>query len=333
MAETKRALVTGVTGQDGSYLAELLLKKGYEVWGMIRRHSQPVFDNIAHIQDDLKLISGDLGDSESLTEVVRQSKPDEVYNLAAQSHVHTSWKQPAFTADITGIGVMRLLDAVKNHAPSARFYQASSSEMFGEAPAPQNEATPFHPRSPYAIAKVFAHHTTINYRESYGLFAVSGMLFNHESERRGLEFVTRKVSYNVARIALGLQKTIALGTMDAKRDWGYAPEYVDAMQRMLQLKEPMDFVIGTGENHSVRDFVEAALKAAKLSGGVDKYVKTDPRFVRPAEVTELRADPARARKMLKWAPKTTFAELVGKMVKADLARLKENAGFVPAHVG
>lgn len=330
--ETKRALVTGATGQDGSYLAELLLKKGYEVFGMLRRQSQPALDNIAHIQDRLTLLSGDLGDSESLSEVVRQSRPDEVYNLAAQSHVHTSWKQPTLTADITGIGALRLLDAVKNYAPTARFFQASSSEMFGSTPAPQNESTQFHPRSPYAIAKVFAHHATINYRESYNTFAVSGISFNHESERRGIEFVTRKISYGVARITLRLQKKIALGNLEAKRDWGYAPEYVDAMHRMLQQKEPVDLVLGTGKNHSVQEFAQLALKSAGLKGSLEDYVNVDDRFIRPAEVNELRADPSLARKKIGWSPQVAFEELARKMVAADLKRLDEDPTFVPPQV-
>lgn len=328
----KTALITGITGQDGSHLADLLLEKGYDVWGMVRRTSSPKFENVAHLQDDIQFVSGDLGDSESLGAVVRESEPDEVYNLAAQSHVHTSWKQPTFTADISGLGAMRLLDAVRGNAPGAKFYQASSSEMFGSSPAPQNEETRFRPRSPYAIAKVFAHHTTINYRESYGMFAVSGILFNHEGPRRGPEFVTRKISYGVARIAAVGKGQIHLGNMDASRDWGYAPEYVDAMWRMLQTKKPTDYVIGTGKTHTVREFLEEALKVAGLTSGLKKYVKTDPRFIRPAEVDELHADARKARRELRWKPDTTFRQLVRLMVESDIKRLHEDPKYVPSTV-
>lgn len=328
----KRALITGITGQDGSHLADLLLDKGYEVWGMVRRHSSLKFDNVAHVQDQLHFVSGDLSDSESLVEVIRQSRPEEVYNLAAQSHVHTSWRQPTYTADITGLGCLRLLDAVKNHASQARFYQASSSEMFGSAPAPQNEETRFRPRSPYAIAKVFAHHTTINYRESYGMFAVSGILFNHEGPRRGPEFVTRKISYGAARIAHDGKGKIRLGDLDARRDWGHAPEFVQAMWKMLQRKEPDDFVIGTGETHSVREFLVEALRAAGLKGPVEDYVEIDPKLIRPAEVKELRADAQKARRVLGWRPETDFRKLVRIMVENDQKRLDEDPRYIPATV-
>lgn len=329
---TKTALITGVTGQDGSHLVDLLLEKNYEVWGMVRRHSQPNYGNLSHVQDRVNFISGDLGDSESLAAVIREVKPDEVYNLAAQSHVHTSWRQPMYTADITGLGCLRLLDAMKQSSPEAHFYQASSSEMFGSSPAPQSESTSFRPISPYAISKVFGHHTTVNYRESYGLFAVSGILFNHEGPRRGSEFVTRKISYGVARRAVGLGGKLQLGNLEAKRDWGYAPEYVHAMWQMLQQPEPQDFVIGTGHTHSVKEFLAEALKAAKLEGAIEDHVEVDPRLIRPTEVHQLRADASLAQSSLGWRPRTDFASLVRIMVKADIRRLEDNPEFVPASV-
>jgi GDPmannose 4,6-dehydratase len=315
------ALITGVTGQDGSYLAELLLGKGYRVVGVVRRTSHDSYERIGHLLDRVEIVPADLLDQHSLTTVIRDVEPDEVYNLAAQSFVPTSWTQPVLTGEFTALGVTRLLEAVRLARPSARFYQASSSEMFGKASeVPQTERTPFHPRSPYGVAKVYGHWITVNYRESYGLHAVSGILFNHESPRRGLEFVTRKVSDGVARIKLGLADELRLGNLDARRDWGFAGDYVDAMWRMLQQPEADDFVIGTGETHSVREFVEHAFRHVGLDW--QQYVKVDPRFVRPAEVDLLQSDPRKARDALDWRPKVGFRELVVMMVDADLARLR-----------
>jgi GDPmannose 4,6-dehydratase len=311
------ALVTGVTGQDGSYLAELLLEKGYEVHGLVRRSSTETFERIAHLRDRIHLHQADLLDQSSLVEPLRAIQPAEVYNLAAQSFVPTSWVQPSLTGEFTAIGVTRLLDAIRLVGPGIRFYQASSSEMFGKArEVPQNEATPFHPRSPYAVAKVYGHWITVNYRESYGLFAVSGILFNHESPRRGREFVTRKISEGVARIKLDLADQLVLGNLDAKRDWGYAPEYVDAIWRMLQQPEPNDYVVGTGVHHSVRDCVETAFRHVGLDP--HDFVRADPDLLRPAEVDTLLADPTKAREELGWVAKTSFEELVAIMVEADL---------------
>jgi GDPmannose 4,6-dehydratase len=315
----RRALITGVTGQDGSYLAELLLAKGYEVSGMIRRASTENYDRIAHLVDDITLVQGDLLDQLSLMSVIEETQPAEVYNLGAQSFVPTSWRQPVLTAEFTAIGVTRMLEAIRSVDPSIRFYQASSSEMFGQAvEIPQSERTPFHPRSPYGVAKVFGHFATVNYRESYDLFAVSGILFNHESPRRGLEFVSRKISHGVARIKLGLADELRLGNLDAKRDWGFAGEYVEAMWLMLQRDEPSDYVVATGVEHSVRDFVEAAFERAGLDWNT--HVIVDPELMRPAEVEHLVGDPSRARAELDWEARVSFEELVALMVDADLAR-------------
>jgi GDPmannose 4,6-dehydratase len=315
-----KALITGVTGQDGSYLAELLLDKGYEVVGMVRRTSHHSYERIEHLIDRLRIVAADLLDQHSLTQVIQQVQPDEVYNLAAQSYVPTSWSQPVLTGEFTALGVTRILEAIRLAHPAARFYQASSSEMFGRVQeTPQTERTPFYPRSPYGVAKVYGHWITVNYRESYGLYAVSGILFNHESPRRGIEFVTRKVTDGVARIKLGLATELRLGNLDARRDWGFAGDYVDAMWRMLQQPEPRDYVIGTGISHSVRDLVEAAFSHVGLDW--EKHVRVDPDFIRPAEVDVLTGDASRARAELGWAPTVSFRELVAMMVDADLARL------------
>lgn len=315
----KTALISGVTGQDGSYLAEFLLAKGYHVYGLKRRSSSHTKHNIDHLSDRLKLISGDLLDEGSLVRAIREARPDEIYNLAAQSFVGESWKQPVYTGEVTGLGPMRMLEAIRQVNPDIRFYQASSSEMFGAVPVvPQNEQTPFYPRSPYGVAKLTAHWITVNYRESYGIFAVSGILFNHESPRRGLEFVTRKITDGVARIKTGLAKELRLGNLDAKRDWGFAGDYVEVMWRMLQQKEPNDYVIGTGKTHSVRDFAQAAFAAADLDW--KKYVKVDKEFKRPADVHHLCADATRARQELGWKPKHSFEDLVRMMVEEDLRR-------------
>jgi GDPmannose 4,6-dehydratase len=314
---TRRALITGITGQDGSYLAEVLLEKGYEVHGMVRRSSTETFERIAHLRDRLHLHQADLLDQSSLVNPLREIAPAEVYNLAAQSFVPTSWVQPSLTGEFTAIGVTRMLDAVRMVDPEIRFYQASSSEMFGKAiESPQNETTPFHPRSPYAVAKVYGHWITVNYRESYGMYAVSGILFNHESPRRGREFVTRKISEGVARIKLGLEDALPLGNLDARRDWGYAREYVDAIWRMLQGPEPRDYVIGTGVQHSVGSCVEIAFRHVGLDPA--DFVRVDPKLIRPAEVDTLLADPTKAREELGWSASTSFAELVQLMVDADL---------------
>jgi GDPmannose 4,6-dehydratase len=316
----RRALITGITGQDGSYLAELLLEKGYEVFGMTRRASTENVERIGHLTDRIKLIQGDLLDPHSLVSALRTAEPAEVYNLAAQSFVPTSWNQPVLTAEFTAVGVTRLLEAVRTVDPNIRFYQASSSEMYGKVrEVPQTEQTPFHPRSPYGVAKAYGHYITVNYRESYGLFAVAGILFNHESPRRGLEFVTRKISDGVARIKLGLADELRLGNLDAERDWGFAGDYVDAMWRMLQQDEPDDFVVAMGETHSVHEFAEIAFARAGLDW--QQHVKTDPEFLRPAEVDQLVGDPAKAKTELGWEPRHTFRDLVEMMVDADLGRL------------
>jgi GDPmannose 4,6-dehydratase len=316
---TKTALITGITGQDGSYLAEHLLDKGYRVVGVVRRSSTTPYERIAHLVERIELVSADLLDQTSLTDVVQATAPDEIYNLAAQSFVQTSWNQPVLTGEFTALGVTRMLEALRKAAPKARFYQASSSEQFGKVvETPQRESTPFYPRSPYGVAKVYGHWITVNYRESFDLFAVSGILFNHESPRRGLEFVTRKISDGVARIKLGLQRELRLGNLDARRDWGFAGDYVDAMWRMLQQDTPDDFVIGTGETYSVREFCEMAFGAVGLD--YREFVVQDEKFFRPAEVDLLVADPTRARTELGWTPRVQFRQLVEMMVEADLAR-------------
>jgi GDPmannose 4,6-dehydratase len=316
----KTALLTGVTGQDGSYLAECLLEKGYEVIGVVRRTSHDSYERIGHLLDRLHIVAADLLDQHSLTSVIRDAKPDEVYNLAAQSFVPTSWTQPVLTGEFTALGVTRILEAIRLAHPEARFYQASSSEMFGKAvEAPQRETTPFYPRSPYGVAKVYGHWITVNYRESHGLFAVSGILFNHESPRRGLEFVTRKVSHGVARIAKGKDRELRLGNLDARRDWGFAGDYVEAMWRMLQQDTAEDYVIGTGETHSVRELVDVAFRHVGLDW--KKHVVVDPQFARPAEVDALQADAGKARRQLGWAPTVPFERLVTMMVDADLERV------------
>jgi GDPmannose 4,6-dehydratase len=316
------ALITGITGQDGSYLAELLLEKGYRVIGVARRSSTVTFERIEHLLDDITVVQGDLHDQGSLLAFLEEYKPTEVYNLAAQSFVPTSWNQPALTGDVTALGVTRLLEAIRYVNPKMRFYQASSSEMFGKVvEVPQRETTPFYPRSPYGVAKMYGHWITINYRESFDMFAVSGILFNHESPRRGLEFVTRKISNGVARIKLGLAKDLHLGNLDAQRDWGFAGDYVEAMWLMLQQDKPDSYVVGTGETHSVREFCEIAFGRVDLD--YKKYVVQDERFYRPAEVDLLISDPSKARATLKWEPSVTFPELVTMMVDADMQRLKK----------
>jgi GDPmannose 4,6-dehydratase len=316
----KRALITGITGQDGSYLADLLLEKGYEVHGMVRRSSTENFERIQHLTDRISLVQADLLDTSSLVEALEESQPEEVYNLGAQSFVPTSWRQPVLTAEFTGVGVTRLLEAIRRVNPHIRFYQASSSEMFGKVrEVPQSETTPFYPRSPYGVAKAYGHFITVNYRESYGLFAVSGILFNHESPRRGLEFVTRKIADGVARIKLGLANELRLGNLDAQRDWGFAGDYVEAMWLMLQEDEPDDYVIATGEEHAVQEFADIAFAHAGLEAG--GYVKTDPEFLRPAEVDHLVGNASKAREKLGWEPRVSFHELVEMMVDADLERL------------
>jgi GDPmannose 4,6-dehydratase len=320
-SERRRAMITGVTGQDGSYLAELLLEKGYEVHGMVRRASTETFQRLAHFRDQITLHTGDLLDQRSLGDVMRECQPHEIYNLAAMSFVAASWNQPVLTADFTGVGVTRMLEAMREVAPDARLYQASSSEMFGKVlEVPQNENTPFYPRSPYGVAKVYGHFITVNYRESYDLYACSGILFNHESERRGLEFVTRKVTHGAAAIKLGLTEELALGNMDAKRDWGYAKDYVEAMWMMLQQDEPDDYVIATGEAHSVQELVDIAFEHLDLDP--EEYVRIDPRFMRPAEVDHLIGDYSKAKEKLGWEPRTSFEELVKLMVDSDLELLR-----------
>ena len=331
----KKALITGITGQDGYYLAKFLLEKGYEVYGMYRRSSLEVEERIFELRDKIKLIEGDLTDLSSMIRAIKESNPDEVYNLGAQSFVPASWSQPISTSEITGLGVLKILEAIKIVNPKIRFYQASSSEMFGKVQeSPQTEKTPFYPRSPYGVAKVFAYWTTINYRESYGIFACNGILFNHESPKRGKQFVTRKISHSVAKIKLGMQEYFELGNLDAKRDWGFAGDYVEAMWLMLQQDKPNDYVISTGETYTVREFVEEAFKAAGISpivwegegiNEVGKYngkvvVKIDKKFFRPAEVDQLIGDYSKAKKELGWKPKTIFRELVRMMIEADLTR-------------
>jgi len=334
----KKALITGVTGQDGSYLAELLLKKGYEVHGIKRRSSSFNTERVDGIYQDLHvhdnrfyLHFADLSDTSSLSRLLYDVRPDEVYNLAAQSHVRVSFEIPEYTADITATGALRLLESIRHAGVRTRFYQASSSEMFGSTPPAQNETTPFHPRSPYACAKLFGHSITVNYRESYGMFAASGILFNHESPRRGETFVTRKIARAVAHIKLGLEEKLYLGNLDARRDWGYAPEYVEAMWRMLQQDSPDDFVIGTGEMHTVQEFVDEAFAHAGLDS--NHHVEIDPRYFRPAEVDALCADPSKARKELDWQARLTFRDLVRLMVDAEIERLEEQAKGVLKPVG
>jgi GDPmannose 4,6-dehydratase len=321
----KRALITGITGQDGSYLADLLLEKDYEVHGMVRRASTEKFERIEHLRDRIVLHQGDLLDQRSLVDTLRASEPDEIYNLAAMSFVAVSWIQPTLTAEFTGVGVTRMLEAMREASPKARFYQASSSEMFGKVrQVPQTEETPFYPRSPYGVAKAYGHHITVNYRESYDLYAVSGILFNHESPRRGLEFVTRKITWHAAAIKLGLLKELTLGNVDAERDWGYALDYVEAMWLMLQRDEPEDFVIATGQAHSVRDCVNVAFDHVGLDPA--EHLKTDEALMRPAEVDHLIGDYGKAKRLLGWEPRTSFEDLIRLMVDADLELLRRNGG-------
>ncbi|PWH12194.1 MAG: GDP-mannose 4,6-dehydratase [Anaerolineae bacterium] len=316
------ALITGITGQDGSYLAEFLLNKGYTVVGMVRRSSTVTFERLSHIQDDIIIAQGDLHDQSSLVALLEEYKPDEVYNLAAQSFVPTSWNQPILTGEVTALGVARLLEAIRLVNPKIRFYQASSSEMFGKVvEVPQRESTPFYPRSPYGVAKVYGHWITVNYRESFNIFAASGILFNHESPRRGIEFVTRKIAYHAAKIKLGLAKELRLGNLEARRDWGYAGDYVQAMWMMLQHHTPDNFVIGTGETHSVREFCELAFRYVGLN--YQDYVVQDPRFYRPAEVDLLISDPSKAHQELGWKPQVSFQALVEMMVESDLRLLRD----------
>lgn len=325
----KKALITGVTGQDGSYLAEFLLKKKYQVYGLVRRTSTVNLDRIRHLTHKIELVQGDLMDQHSLTYAVKDIQPDEVYNLGAQSFVPTSWNQPVLTGEITALGVTRILEAIRIAKPDTKFYQASSSEMFGNVKeSPQNEKTPFYPRSPYGVAKVYGHWITVNYRESYNMFAVSGICFNHESPRRGIEFVTRKITNAVARIKLGKQKILKLGNLESKRDWGYAPDYVEAMWLMLQQKKPQDFVVATGETHFVKEFVEEAFGVVGIKNW-RKFVEQDKKFLRPAEIDYLVGDASKARRILGWRPKTGFKDLVKIMVEADLAREErgENSFF------
>jgi len=321
----KKALITGITGQDGSYLAEFLLTKGYKVYGLTRRTSTINFERINDIIDKIELIQGDLLDQSSLSSAIVESEPDEVYNLAAQSFVKTSWNQPVLTGEFTALGVTRLLEAIRVVNPKIKFYQASSSEMFGKVTeTPQKETTRFHPRSPYGVAKVYGHYITVNYRESFGIFACSGLLFNHESPRRGLEFVTRKISHAVARISLGKQKQLELGSLEPKRDWGYARDYVEAMWLMLQQPKPDNYVVATGENHSVKEFVELAFEIVGITDWKKHVILNKEEHMRPAEVDYLIGDASKAKKVLGWEPKTLFKELVEIMVKADLEREKKN---------
>jgi len=321
----KKALITGITGQDGPYLAELLLSKGYKVYGLVRRLSTPNLQNIKNIADKVVLVSGDLLDQGSLSDAMETSEPDEVYNLAAQSFVKASWDQPVLTGEFTALGVTRMLEAIRVVNPKIRFYQASSSEMFGKVTeTPQKETTRLHPRSPYGVAKAYGHYITLNYRESYNIFACSGILFNHESPRRGIEFVTRKITNAVARISLGKQKKLELGSLEPRRDWGFAGDYVEAMWLMLQQKEADDYVISTGENHSVREFVEVAFKAVGISDWEKYVISNTSEYMRPAEVDYLIGDSTKARKELGWEPKTSFKELVEMMVKSDLELEKKN---------
>ncbi len=320
----RRALITGITGQDGSYLADLLLEKGYEVHGMVRRSSTEAFDRLSHIGDQITLHTGDLLDQRSLGDVMREVEPHEIYNLAAMSFVAASWNQPVLTAEFSGTGVTRMLEAMRETAPGARFYQASSSEMFGKVrETPQNENTPFYPRSPYGVAKAYGHFITVNYRESYDLFACSGLLFNHESPRRGREFVTRKITYNAAAIKLGIQEKLRLGNLDARRDWGYAKDYVEAMWLMLQQDEPDDYVIATGKDHSVRDVVEVAF--GQLGLDWQDHVELDSALLRPAEVDHLIGDYSKAKAKLGWEPRTSFDELIRLMVDSDMELLSTSA--------
>jgi GDPmannose 4,6-dehydratase len=321
---SKSALITGITGQDGSYLAELLLEKGYQVYGLVRRLSSPNMSRIEQIVNRITMLEGDLTDQSSLGVALQVSQPDEIYNLAAQSFVAASWNQPILTGDVTGLGLIRLLEAVRHFSPKAKVYQASSSEMFGTAKvSPQNEDTPFHPRSPYACAKAFAHHSAVNYRESYNMFVCCGILFNHESPRRGIEFVSRKITDGVARIYYGLSKELRLGNVNARRDWGYAPEYVKAMWLMLQQDKPDDYVICSGENHSVEELAKLAFKEADLNW--KDYIAVDERFYRPADVLTLCGDASKAKKILGWQPEVNFRQMVGIMMKADLERVKQLA--------
>jgi len=325
-----RALITGITGQDGSYLAELLLKKGYRVAGLVRQSANLNLVRVEHLQDRVELFPGDLMDQSSIMRILEEFRPEEVYNLAAMSFVAASWNQPLLTAELTGLGVARVLEAIRLVNPKIRFYQASSSEMFGQVrESPQNELTPFHPRSPYGVAKVFGHHLTVNYRESFGMFACSGILFNHESPRRGIEFVTRKVTDGVARIKLGLAGKIPLGNLEARRDWGDARDYVEAMWLMLQQDEPEDYVIGTGQTRTIRELVQTACRAAGLEGW-EEHVRIDPRFLRPAEVELLLADPSKAKKKLGWEPRIGFEEMIKDMVQADLERLSKTEARLKA---
>lgn len=320
-----RALITGITGQDGPYLAELLLTKGYQVYGLVRRLSTPNLENIHHIRSKVELLSGDLLDQGSITDAISESEPDEVYNLAAQSFVKASWDQPVLTGEFTALGVTRVLEAIRTVNPKIKFYQASSSEMFGKVTeSPQKETTGFHPRSPYGVAKVYGHYITVNYRESYGIFACSGILFNHESPRRGIEFVTRKITNGVARIKLGKQKKLELGSLEPKRDWGFSGDYVEAIWLMLQQEKPDDYVVATGQNHAVREFVELAFKVVGIKNWKDYVISNVPSHTRPAEVDYLIGDASKARKVLGWKPRTGFAQLVEMMVKADLELEKRN---------
>lgn len=332
----KKALITGITGQDGSYLAEFLLQKGYEVHGLVRRVSVDTLGRINHLKDKIILHHADLMDQFSITKVIKEVQPDEVYHLGAMSFVGTSWRQPVLTGEVTGIGVGRILEAIRYEKPDTKFYQASSSEMFGAAPAPQHEETKFHPRSPYGVAKVYAHHMVVNYRESFNIFACSGILFNHESERRGLEFVTRKISHAVARIKLGVQEVLELGNLHAKRDWGHAEDYVKAMWLMLQLEKPDDFVIATGETHSVKEFVDEAFKVVGMpliweGKGIHEIgtfqgkvvVRINPKYIRPAEVDHLCGNYSKAKKILNWEPTIKFSRLVERMVLADLENVRK----------
>lgn len=317
----KRALITGITGQDGSYLAEFLLGKGYEVFGLVRRSSTINYERIRHIQDQINLISGDILDQTSMTRAISDVRPQEVYNLAAQSFVQTSWTQPVFTGDVTGLSVTRVLDAIRTVDPAIRFYQASSSEMFGKVQeVPQREETPFYPRSPYGVAKVYGHWITVNYRESYNMHATSGILFNHESPRRGIEFVTRKISYHVAKIKMGLANELRIGNLDAQRDWGFAGDYVQAMWLMLQQDTPEDFVVATGQTHSVERLLNVAFGSVDLDW--KQYTVQDERFMRPAEVDLLVGDPSKAKKILGWEPQVSFEQLIQMMVEADIRLLK-----------
>jgi GDPmannose 4,6-dehydratase len=324
MSTVRSALITGITGQDGSYLAELLLAKGYEVHGLVRRSSTETFERIEHIRDRVTLQQGDLLDQRSLVDALRASEPDEIYNLAAMSAVAASWVQPTLTAEFSGVGVTRMLEAMREACPEARFYQASSSEMFGKVrEIPQNEGTPFYPRSPYGVAKAYGHFITVNYRESYGLHATSGILFNHESERRGREFVTRKITWHAAAIKLGLADRLQLGNLDAERDWGYAPDYVDAMWRMLQQDEAGDYVVATGVAHSVRNCLEVAFDHVGLEVG--DHVVIDPAYMRPAEVEQLVGDSSKAKRVLGWQPQTGFEQMIRLMVDSDYRSLQRGA--------